>query len=184
MFVEPCAEEPEWSRERPECFWDPGRRLLQTVRKFQFWSQRKGLIARLMVKLWSVQHRFWSIVTGADIPLECQIGGGLLIPHPTGIVLHPDCRIGPNCLIFQQVTVGMLDRSDVPTIGGHVDIGAGARVLGEITIGDHSKIGANAVVLSSFPPRSVVVGIPARRVGESDDNEPSGSHSVRAATLP
>ena len=137
-----------------------------------------------MMKLWSVQHRFWSIVTGADIPVECQIGGGLLIPHPTWIVLHPDCRIGPNCLIFQQATVGMLDRSDVPTIGGHVDIGAGARVLGEITIGDHSKIGANAVVLSSFPPRSVVVGIPARRVGESDDNEPSGSPFVRAATLP
>ncbi len=54
-----------------------------------------------------LRHRFWSVVTGADIPLGCRIGGGLLLPHPNGVVIHPDAAIGPNCLIFQQVTLGV-----------------------------------------------------------------------------
>lgn len=52
----------------------------------------------------------------------------------------------------------------VPTNGGHVDIGAGAKVLGGITVGDHVRIGANAVVLHGIPNGAVAVGIPARLV--------------------
>ncbi len=88
-----------------------------------------------------LRHRFWSIVTGAEIPVSCHIGGGLLIPHPNGIVLNGHVTIGPNCLIFQQVTLGDGGRvPGVPTVGGHVDIGAGAKVLGGVHIGDHAKI--------------------------------------------
>jgi serine O-acetyltransferase len=108
-------------------------------------------------------HRLWSLVTGADIPLKTSIGGGLLIPHPNGIVIHPDVRIGPNCLIFQQVTLGASgSRTGLPQVGGHVDIGAGAKVLGGVTLGDHTKIGANAVVLTNVPPYAIAVGIPAK----------------------
>ena len=67
-----------------------------------------------------------------------------MIPHPNGIVIHPDAKIGPNCLLFQQVTIGQ-NHEGVPILGGHVDIGAGAKVLGAITIGDHAVVGANAV---------------------------------------
>jgi len=110
-----------------------------------------------------IRHRVWSAVTGADIPLNCTLGGGLAIPHPNGIVIHPSSQIGPNCLIFQQVTIGMR-KGGVPTIGGHVDIGAGAKILGDLRIGDHATIGANAVVLIDVPPYGTAVGVPARLV--------------------
>lgn len=149
------ATTPDWSRERPARFWDPGRRLLGALRRHQ--RARSTLGRRLAV----LEHRFWSVVTGADIPLGSRIGGGLLIPHPNGIVLHPEAEIGPNCLIFQQVTIGM-GKGGVPRIGGHVDIGAGAKIIGRVTVGDHALIGANAVVLSDVPPYATAVGNPAR----------------------
>ena len=101
-------------------------------------------------------------MTGADIPLNCDIGGGLLIPHPNGVVIHPGARIGVNCLIFQQVTIGTRHGAGEPVIEGHVDIGAGAKILGKIRIGAHAKVGANAVVLSDIPAGAVAVGIPAQ----------------------
>jgi serine O-acetyltransferase len=101
------------------------------------------------------------VVTGADIPLNCKLGGGLLLPHPNGVVIHPDAEIGPNCLLFQQVTLGVGD-GGAPRIGGHVDIGAGAKVLGPVRIGDHARIGANAVVVHDVPDGATAVGVPAR----------------------
>jgi len=112
-----------------------------------------------------IEHRFWSVVTGADVPLNCSIAGGLLIPHPNGIVIHPESRIGPNCLLFQQVTVGQGGKKPgCPSIEGHVDIGAGAKILGGVHIGAHAKIGANAVVLDDVPSGATVVGVPAKQV--------------------
>ncbi len=117
-----------------------------------------------IISRWAVlAHRRWSAITGADIPLNAKIAGGLALPHPNGVVIAPGATIGPNCLIFQQVTIGHGGpRPGFPTIGGHVDIGAGARVLGGVTIGDHAKIGANAVVLCDVPAGATAVGIPAR----------------------
>jgi serine O-acetyltransferase len=151
------AKTPDWDRERPHRLWDPGRRLLGSLRAY---ACARNLLQRRLAVL---RHRFWSVVTGADIPLNARIAGGLLLPHPNGIVIHPSAEIGPNCLIFQQVTIGA-GKGGVPRIGGHVDIGAGARVLGGITVGDHALIGANAVVLSDVPAGATVVGIPARVV--------------------
>lgn len=82
------------------------------------------------------------------------------MPHPNGIVIHPGSIIGPNCLIFQQVTIGE-HRDGLPTIGGHVDIGAGAKILGSIRIGEHVLIGANAVVVKDVPDHCVAMGVPA-----------------------
>ena len=86
----------------------------------------------------------------------------MLIPHPNGIVIHPEVKIGPNCLIFQQVTIGVKGTLGLPDIGGHVDIGAGAKILGNIKIGNHACIGANAVVMQDVPVGKSAVGIPAR----------------------
>ena len=147
---------PDWSRERKQAGeWSPGKKLLASIRDYQ---QYRGLRRKLAV----LRHRFWSVVSGADIPINSEIGGGLLIPHPNGIVIHPSARIGPNCLLFQQVTIG--DANGLPTIGGHVDVGAGARILGPIHVGDHARIGANAVVLADVPAGVTVVGIPARPI--------------------
>lgn len=101
-------------------------------------------------------------MSGADIPLNSKIGGGLMIPHPNGIVIHPDAEIGPNCLIFQQVTIGAGLKPGLPVIDGHVDIGAGAKIIGSLHIGAHARIGANAVVIDDVPSNDTAVGIPAR----------------------
>jgi serine O-acetyltransferase len=157
--VQPISSEvPDWTREEPSQFWDPGRKLLRTIRRYQSWQQRPGLISRFFCRILVMRHAFWSVVTGADIPLNCQIGGGLLIPHPNGIVIHPGAKIGVNCLIFQQVTIGIRDARGFPEISGHVDIGAGAKVLGAIKIGPHARIGANAVVTRDVKAGMVAVG--------------------------
>jgi serine O-acetyltransferase len=139
--------------------------LLASIRTYQRCAGSRNPVCALASKLAILRHRFWSAVTGADIPINARLGGGLLLPHPNGVVIHPDAEIGPNCLIFQQVTIGT-GRGGVPIIGGHVDIGAGAKVLGQVRIGDHAKIGANAVVLRDVPEGSVATGIPAVIVHE------------------
>lgn len=158
-------DQPDWSREAVGRFaWHPSRALLASLRDYQRHAGQ-GPIDRLLQKVAVLRHRFWSAITGADIPLNCRLGGGLLIPHPNGIVIHPDAVIGINCLIFQQVTVGAAGGGGgVPRIGKHVDIGAGAKILGAVVVGDHARIGANAVVLCDVPSGATAVGIPARIV--------------------
>ncbi|MFN4057922.1 MAG: serine O-acetyltransferase [Roseinatronobacter sp.] len=156
MVSDVSATEPDWSREVPQWFWDPSRKLLRAIRCYQRAGNRASRF------WWRQVHRFWSVVTQADIPLECQIGGGLVLPHPNGIVIHPKAVIGPNCLIFQQVTIGMAADDGVPVIGGHVDIGAGARILGPVRLGNDVVVGANAVVTRDIPAGHVARGIPAR----------------------
>ncbi|NJK38144.1 MAG: serine acetyltransferase [Oscillatoriales cyanobacterium RM1_1_9] len=163
------ATEPDWERETLRKWWEPNRQLLKSIRAYQKWSKHSGPFAPFRKAVATIQYRFWSVVTGAEIPLNSQISGGLLLPHPNGIVIHPKASIGPNCLIFQQVTI-----TGYVQIGGHVDIGAGAKILRKVKIGNHVKIGANAVVLSDIPSYATAVGIPARiiqqTVAESDDS--------------
>jgi serine O-acetyltransferase len=140
---------------------------LHALRRYQYWKVRRlPILAALLRRRWVVSARFWAAVSGADIPLNTAIGGGLALPHPNGIVIHPDVTLGVNCLIFQQVTLGQGGKKPgVPTVGGHVDIGAGAKILGGVTIGDHARIGANAVVLDDVPAGATAVGVPARILG-------------------
>lgn len=172
------AEAPDWNRERCKGLWDPPGRLLRSIRGYQRCRMR-GPIFRLVGKYWVLSHRFWSVVCGADIPIDSQIGGGLLLVHPNGIVIHPEAVIGPNCLIFHQVTLGHGGpKPGVPILGGHVDVGAGAKILGGVRIGDHAKIGANAVVLQDVPAGATAVGVPAqilppRHARELEENRES-----------
>jgi len=158
----PSAIEPDWSREEPGRWWDPSCQLLATIRAYSRASRRRGLAWRLVQKVLVLRHRFWSVVSGADIPINAQhLGGGLLLPHPQGVVIHPDAVLGPNCLVLQQVTIGTGPTPGVPTLGGHVDVGAGAKILGGVVIGEHAVIGANAVVLDDVPAHALAVGVPA-----------------------
>ena len=159
------ATVPDWSRERVRKFFDPSRQLLRHLRGFQR-AVESSRFPRTPRVFWHLAwFRLWSIVAGAEIDLSTRIGGGLLIPHPNGIVIHPEATVGPNCLIFQQVTLGAGGPiAGCPKLGGHVDVGAGAKILGGVTIGDHARIGANAVVLKDVPARATAVGIPARIV--------------------
>lgn len=153
----------DWSREIPHGFWDPGRKLLKAVRDYQRTEKRRGVFAAVNKAFAVLRHRFWQLVTQSEIPLNADIGGGLLLPHPQGIVIHPSVRIGVNCLLFHQTTLGVSGgKSGLPILGGHVDVGAGAKILGPVTIGDHARIGANAVVLCDVPAGATAVGVPAR----------------------
>ena len=148
---------PVWEREEPRQFWDPSRKLLKSIRQYQALAGSNNPLHKIQRRLCAVKHCFWSVITGAEIDLNCQIGGGLLLPHPNGVVIHPDSTIGPNCLVFQQVTLaGKVD------LGFHVDVGAGAKVLGPLTVGDNVRIGANSVVTKNIESNATVVGIPAK----------------------
>jgi serine O-acetyltransferase len=117
----------------------------------------------LLAKLFSMLN---VLAFGIEVSPRVQIGGGLFLPHTVGTVIGA-ARIGDNCTIMQGVTLGTSEPdmgftvSERPTIGSNVLIGAGAKVIGNVTVGDHAKVGANAVVLCDVPAHSVAVGVPA-----------------------
>lgn len=105
--------------------------------------------------------------TGADILPGCTVGQGLLLPHPTGLVVGHGVVIGEGCTLLQGVTLGEKFADgrpphEYPVIGNGVVIGAGAVVLGNVKIGDGASIAANAVVLTDIPSGSVAAGCPAK----------------------
>lgn len=152
------ATEPDWEREKIKKWWSPSKQLLKSIREYQKWQSSNFPLKSIFMKWNVIQHLFWSIVTGAEIHLNTEkIGGGLILTHPNGVIIHPDVEIGVNCLILQQVTIVKGVK-----IGGHVDILAGAKIIRSVTIGDHAKIGANAVVLTDVPEGATAVGVPAR----------------------
>lgn len=104
-------------------------------------------------------------LTTIDIHPGAQIGRRLFIDHGVGVVIGETAIIGDDVLIYQQVTLGGVSLTKGkrhPTVGNNVVIGAGSKVLGNITIGENSKIGANSVVVKDVPANSTAVGIPAR----------------------
>jgi serine O-acetyltransferase len=166
------AIEPDWSRERIVLGWDTGRYLLRSIRRYQRHASHRGPTAWAGRKWAVLVHRFWSVVSGAEIPINTVIGGGLILPHPNGVVINHQAVIEPNCLLFHQVTLGVGGlRQGAPIVGGHVDIGAGAKILGGVRLGDHCRIGANAVVLDDVPPGATAVGVPARIIPPPGNGE-------------
>ena len=89
-----------------------------------------------------------------------DIGPGLFIQHGFATIISAE-KIGRNCWINQQVTIGYLNDTDTPTLGNNVVIHAGAKVLGRLRIGDNCTVGANAVVVKDIPENCTVVGVPA-----------------------
>ena len=103
--------------------------------------------------------------TGIEIHPGATIGEKFFIDHGMGVVIGETTIIGDNVLVYQGVTLGGTGKDQGkrhPTIGDRVTIGAGAKVLGNITIGSDSNIGAGSVVIDDVPEHSTVVGIPGR----------------------
>ena len=119
----------------------------------------KGLIRFIYLHSYYRLCRFFS----ADIPLETKIGDGLVLPHgANGIFISRGAKIGKNCVIFHQVTIGSntIEGSKhfgSPQIGDNAYIGCGAKIIGNVIIGNNVRIGANAVVTESIPDNATVV---------------------------
>ena len=103
--------------------------------------------------------------TGIEIHPGARIGRRFFIDHGLGVVIGETAIIGDDVLLYQGATLGgtgIVQGKRHPTIGNNVVVGAGAKVLGNITVGDNSYIGANAVVIKDVPPNSTMVGVPGR----------------------
>jgi serine O-acetyltransferase len=120
--------------------------------------------APLLARLLSQVSRF---ITGIEIHPGATIGRRFFIDHGSGVVIGETAEIGDDCLIYQGVTLGGTGKEKGkrhPTLGNHVVIGTGAKVLGNIRLGDFVKVGAGSVVIRSVPDHSTVVGVPGRVV--------------------
>jgi serine O-acetyltransferase len=121
--------------------------------------------------LWKLASRTFSqiarFLTGIEIHPGATIGRRFFIDHGAGIVIGETAEIGDDVVMYHQVTLGGTSLAKVkrhPTIGNHVLLGMGAKVIGAITIGDNCRIGANAVVNKDIPPNCTIVGVPGRIV--------------------
>ncbi|CAB4640342.1 MAG: serine O-acetyltransferase [Actinobacteria bacterium] len=127
----------------------------------RLWSMRLRIVAR-MFSNWS---RF---LTGIEIHPGAVIGRRVVIDHGMGVVIGETAVVGDDVLMYHGVTLGGKDYTTEkrhPTIGNRVLLGAGAKIIGNITIGDDAKIGANAVVTKDVPAGAVVVSSQNRPLG-------------------
>lgn len=134
----------------------------------RLWRMRLRLLGRLV-------SQFARWVTGVEIHPGASIGHGFFIDHGMGVVIGETTEIGDYVTLFQGVTLGGTGKEKGkrhPTLGNHVVVGSGAKVLGNIRIGDSVKIGANSVVLRSVPSNSTVTGIPGRIVKSIGERVP------------
>ena len=134
------------------------------------------LVARII-------SQFSRFLTGIEIHPSANIGKNLFIDHGMGVVIGETSEIGDNVTIYHMATLGGISPSvnsneqrnikRHPTLKDNVVVGSGAQILGPVTVGKNAKIGANAVVTKDVPENAVMVGIPAKNVGEtsgSDEN--------------
>jgi serine O-acetyltransferase len=152
------AHERDWTR--------PGFRAV-AVQRFGVWRMKiEPLILRAPLSiLYRALFRKVRNTYGIELPYTVKLGRRVVIEHQSAIVIHGYCSIGDDCIIRQGVTMGnrYLERPlDAPKLGNRVNVGAGAKIFGNVTIGDDANIGANAVVLCDVPPGKTAVGIPAK----------------------
>ncbi|NDJ25734.1 serine acetyltransferase [Nostoc sp. B(2019)] len=144
----------------------PGFRAV-AIQRFGVW--RMKIQPKLLRAPFSILYRmlFRKVrnTYGIELPYTVQLGRRVIIEHQGAIVIHGNCLIGDDSIIRQGVTLGnrYLNRPfDAPNLGKRVNVGAGAKIFGNVTIGDGANIGANAVVLCDVPSRATAVGIPAK----------------------
>lgn len=135
------------------------------VYRFGRWRYgvKPAILRKLFSLIYKVLFKFIQIITGIELPCEVVVGKNFVIDHAGGIVISGYASFGDDCRIRNGVVVGLrrVDEPCAPQIGNNVDIGAGAKLLGDIRIGNNVAIGANAVVLCDVPDNHVAYGVPA-----------------------
>jgi serine O-acetyltransferase len=124
---------------------------------------RPWLLRKVFSGVYHVLYKGVQMATGIELPCEVPVGRRFVIDHFGGIVVSGYASFGDDCRIRTGVVIGLarVEQKVAPKIGDRVDIGAGAKVLGDIRIGDDVLIGANAVVLTDVPANHIAVGVPA-----------------------
>lgn len=120
------------------------------------WGRRLKVLAR-------VASQLGRLLTGIEIHPGAQIGQRFFIDHGMGVVVGETAIVGDDVTLYQGVTLGGTSQEHVkrhPTLGNNVVVGAGAKILGNISVGDNCRIGAGSVVLRDVPDNSTVVGVP------------------------
>lgn len=115
-----------------------------------------------------------TLITRVDLHPAAKLGRRVFIDHATGIVIGETTEVGDDCLIYQGVTLGGVSLNKGkrhPTLENGVVVGAGAKILGNITIGQNAKIGANSVVVKNVEANTTAVGIPAKNVNIRSKNQ-------------
>jgi len=134
---------------------------------YRFGRWRYGVRPAPLRKLFSLVYKFLykfvQILTGIELPCEVPLGKGFVIEHSGGIVVSGFASFGDRCRIRNGVVIGLARTEEpcAPQLGDDVDVGAGAKLLGNIRIGNHVRIGANAVVVTDVPDNCIAVGVPA-----------------------
>lgn len=135
--------------------------------------------------------RWTEFVTGAQLPGESDIGVGLRVYHPNGLVVSPKSKLGERVSLHSDVVLGVRDgdwRVEAPMVGDDVTLGTGAKLLGSIHIGDRSIVGANSVVMKDVPADHIAVGIPAKVIpqkkGDPDPEATAMSQDETAKPVP
>lgn len=147
--------------------------LIQHYNDAAYWKMRQEVVNPKskkckLVRLWYLYRikrsdAFHNASMGTNLNSGAQFATKPILPHHlNGIVISHYAKIGKNCIIYQQVTIAEDGNQRAATIGDNVSIGAGAKILGNITIGDNVRIGANAVVTKDIPSNCTAVGVPAR----------------------
>jgi len=153
----------------------PGVKAVFFHRIANFFSVAKlDLIARII-------SQFSRFMTGIEIHPGAKIGKNLFIDHGMGVVIGETSDIGDNVTIYHMATLGGIapsinsdNQRDVkrhPTLKDNVVVGSGAQILGPVVIGKNAKVGANAVVTKDVEENAVMVGIPAKNVGQTNKEE-------------
>jgi serine O-acetyltransferase len=150
-----------------ECDWTrPGFRAVALHRFGNFRMHIKPFLLRAPFSVaYRTAFRYIRNHYGIELPYSVKLGRKVVIEHQGAIVVHGDTVIGDGCIIRQGVTLGnrRLDEPfDAPVLGHHVNVGAGAKILGRIAVGDGASIGANSVVLTDVPAGRIAIGVPAK----------------------
>ncbi|MEB3217573.1 MAG: serine O-acetyltransferase [Nostocales cyanobacterium 94392] len=149
----------------------PGFRAV-AVHRFGVWRMKiQPLLLRAPASiLYRMMFRKVRNHYGIELPYTVKLGRRVVIEHQGAIVIHGHCSIGDESIIRQGVTLGnryMERPMDAPCLGKRVNVGAGAKIFGDVKIGDGANIGANAVVLHDVPCGATAVGIPAKIINSS-----------------
>jgi serine O-acetyltransferase len=135
---------------------------------YRFGRWRYGIRSHLLRMpfslLYKILFKLIQILTGIQMPCEAPVGRNFRIDHFGNIIVSGYASFGDNCVLRNGVTIGIrkVGEKTAPRLGNNVDIGAGAKLLGDIRIGNNVVIGANAVVTSDVPDNALAVGVPAR----------------------